>query len=141
MKDIIVGIGAVVGALLAVVTLVLTIARPLRRFIKDHKAADAALAAEIQEIRDWIAVLEQRQRETWMETLRHKIFSGSLPLTERVNAGKLYLDHGGNGAAAVKHEKNVQRLREITEADEQGCGGSPGAPAPKETGGNRIGTT
>ena len=59
-----------------------------------------------------LETLDRHQHDTWVETLRHKIFSNSLPLVERVNAGEMYINNGGNGVAKVQHEKNVQQLRE-----------------------------
>ena len=49
-----------------------------------------------------------------MELLRLKIYSSDLPLAEKVNAGKKYLDNGGNGAGTVRHEENVRALKEGT---------------------------
>ena len=85
---------------------VTVIAKPIRAMLKAQR-----------DIISRLDTLERHQRETWMETLRHKIFSSSLPLTERVNAGEIYITNGGNGTAKVQHEDNVKLLREKRERE------------------------
>jgi len=104
-----------VVALAAFVTAVTVIAKPIRAILNAQKQNQEQQKKRDEGIATRLDTLERHQRETWMETLRHKIFSSSLPLTERVNAGEIYINNGGNGTAKVQHEENVRRLREDRE--------------------------
>ena len=106
----IVALGAFVGAVTVIV-------RPIRAILKAQKQNQEQMKKRDEGIATRLDTLERHQRETWMETLRHKIFSSSLPLTERVNAGEIYITNGGNGTAKVQHEKNVRLLREDGERE------------------------
>jgi len=101
----------------AFVGAITVLARPLRAMLKTLRENQEQTKKREESIINRLDTLERHQRETWMETLRHKIFSSSLPLTERVNAGKIYINNGGNGTAEVQHDENVKRLREERERE------------------------
>lgn len=112
MKDAILYIGAVSGAITSFFSLVLFVWKPLHRFVKSHKETDETQAQEIKTIKENLELHSAHMRENYMELLRLKIYSADLPLSERVNAGKKYLKLGGNGAAEIQHDNNVRQLRE-----------------------------
>jgi len=88
------------------------VAKPIRSAVKAIKAYTDKVETWQKATDARLDTLDRHQHETWLETLRHKIFSSSLPLCERVNAGETYVSNGGNGTAKVQHDKNVQLLRE-----------------------------
>jgi len=87
--------GGLAGAAMAIITLLLTVVRPLRKYIKKSKDAETARAEQMTRI-------ERHQMENYLGLLRLQMYSGTLPLAERVNAGDKYLELGGNGAAKVQ---------------------------------------
>ena len=111
MKELLKDWGGMASALIATITLLGLVIRPIRKFITDHRATDLAQANEIQQIKSTQETLVRHQHETWLATLRHSIFSESLPLVERVNAGETYIAQGGNGAAKIQHDENVKKFR------------------------------
>lgn len=44
--------------------------------------------------------------------LRMTLLSDDLPITERINAGKLYIELGGNGYGHVVYDKLIENLKE-----------------------------
>ena len=56
-----------------------------------------------------IDLLEQHQRETYMQTLRLVIMSEEIPLEERIKAGDDYIKEGGNGAIRHFYEDDLLR--------------------------------
>ena len=102
------GMSVVAGIIAAAVI----IAKPIRSVINGIKDYTEKNEQWQKDTDEKLETLDRHQHETWMETLRHKVFSSSLPLVERVNAGETYINNGGNGAAKVQHQKNVERLRE-----------------------------
>lgn len=102
--------GAFIGAVSVVV-------RPIRAMLKAQREHQDQAKKRDESIMSRLDILERHQRETWMEGLRDRIFSNSLPLTERIDAGKVYISNGGNGIAEVQHEENVRRLREAREQE------------------------
>ena len=106
MKEIIIADGAIAGALIAIITLALMVVRPIRKFIKGTQ--------------ETLDLHTKRQLENYLELLRMKIFSDSLPLEERVDAGDKYKKAGGNGQAGLRHEENVTAYKKKMEREGRG---------------------
>lgn len=87
------------------------IAKPISSMLKAQREHQKQTEEWCEEVEERLETLERKQTETWLETLRHKIYSSSLPLAERVNAGELYIKHGGNGTAKVQHEQNLRAFQ------------------------------
>jgi hypothetical protein len=104
-------IGGVAGAILAIIGVIKSVALPIKKLLNAQLEHQQETEKNEKAMDERFSRLERHQRETWLATLRHSIFSESLPLHERVNAGETYTSNGGNGTAKVQHEKNVEELR------------------------------
>lgn len=84
--DMIIKIGAVLGAL-GVITGV-----AIKIWNKINSVVDS-----IQDFKKDIEVLKEHSNENYMALLQLKIMSNEMPIGERILAGRIYLDNGGNG--------------------------------------------
>ena len=111
----------IIQMVLAVATFVgavAAIARPIRAMIKAQKAYQAQTKARDDNIESRLKELERHQLETYLSTLRLTVVSDDMPLSERVAAGKKYLDENANGETKVRHEQNVAAYkRELEQRD------------------------
>jgi len=110
MTDIIKDWGALASSLLAIFGLIMFVGKPIRKFIKSHKDADAAQASTIKSMQDTLELHTAHNLDNYKTGLRLCVWSRDLPLVERVNAGEKYIALGGNGATAAKHRQNVSAL-------------------------------
>lgn len=76
------------------VTLILTTTIPavctLAGVIISNHSANKKIAAQVKS-------LEEHQTKNYLGILRLTIMSEEMPVSERIIAGKEYIDHGGNG--------------------------------------------
>ena len=115
---------AIISAMSAVFVAVISAVVTVTVTVKNRKSAIDAkfkktvlekiegLEREFESVKDTQELHTAYNLKNYMEILRHKIFSVSLSLAERVDAGQKYLDHGGNGSAKVQHDENVLALKE-----------------------------
>jgi hypothetical protein len=100
-------IAIVSGLLGIIVTLLTLVVRPLRKIAKDNHADHEAARLRMD-------TLERNIAETHKRLLRADVWSDTLPLSERVDAGEEYIRQGGNGATKAQHALNVEELnREV----------------------------
>jgi len=95
--------GALAGSVMAIITLLLFVARPLYKMFKQHSACSADMKARLER-------LERHTTDNYKAGLRMAVWSDDLPLTERVDAGEKYISLKGNGATMVRHQQNVKAL-------------------------------
>lgn len=50
--------------------------------------------------------------ENTIHILRMTLLSDDLPITDRINAGKLYIELGGNGYGHVVYDKLIEELKQ-----------------------------
>ena len=94
--DIIIAIGSICTALIAVVGVI----KILGSFLKQvNKIAT--------ESKDQSDVLE----EVRLNVLRLTIMSSVMPLSERIAAGDIYVKNGGNGAVHAKYEELLEEYK------------------------------
>lgn len=91
---------AIAGMIISSATVIGIFVGPIRKFFRELGAIKSGL--ELQ---------AAHSRDSYMAILRLAMYASELPLAERVNAGKKYLDGGGNGSAHIQHEENVAALR------------------------------
>ena len=76
------------------ITLIITTSIPaictLIGVIISNHSANKKMAAQVQK-------LEEKQDKNYLGILRLTIMSEEMPVSERIIAGKEYIDHGGNG--------------------------------------------
>lgn len=76
------------------ITLIITTSIPaictLAGVIISNHSANKKMAAQV-------AKLEDHQKKNYLGILRLTIMSEEMPVSERIIAGKEYIDHGGNG--------------------------------------------
>ena len=88
--EIILIIGSVTAAITGVTALIIKIVKGIRNVVKSCRW-----------IIDSIKTLLEHSTENHMDILRLTVMNSEMPLSERIIAGKRYLDAGGNGD--VKH--------------------------------------
>ena len=89
-------------------TLIITTSIPaictLAGVIISNHSANKKMAAQV-------AKLEEHQNKNYLGILRLTIMSEEMPVSERIIAGKEYIDHGGNGDVSKFYQ---QFLKEHT---------------------------
>ncbi len=80
-------LGIVLGFLATCVTASVTI----------HKA-NASLRQEVAELGKDVRKNREHDKEQYLAILRLTVMSEEMPISERIVAGKKYIDEGGNGA-------------------------------------------
>jgi len=111
MKETVLAIGGVAAAVTTIVNLVLLIWKPIHRLRTENAAREEKRDLEAKSIKETLELHTSRILENYLELLRHKIFSTTLPLDQKVNAGEKFVAAGGNGAAKIQHNQNVENLR------------------------------
>ena len=104
-------IGAAAAVLGALISAGVSLKNRKNAIDEAFKKEVTAALAELTTIKDTQELQSAHLLENYLELMRHKIYSVTLPLEEKVNAGQKYLDHGGNGSAKIQHERNVEELR------------------------------
>ena len=60
-----------------------------------------------REMAEQVKKLEEHQRKNYLGILRLTIMSEEMPVSERIIAGKEYLDHGGNGDVSKYYKEEL----------------------------------
>ncbi len=89
-------LAGICGAVLTIWGLIEKLAKPLRERLAK---ADEALAA--------IEQMKPHQREQYLAILRLTIMNTEMPISERLIAGKKYVDEGENGDVKAYYEKLI----------------------------------
>ena len=70
----------------------------------------------ISTMKDEIEPLKQELRQNSLNTMKNTICNENIPLKERIEVGKEYIEHGGNGAVKIYfhglEERYEKQLRE-----------------------------
>lgn len=82
------------GELFSIISLLVT-------NIIQNKSRDKKLTEEIKEIKD-------HQKKNYIGILRLTVMSEEMPVSERIIAGKKYIEEGGNGDVKKFYEKFVK---------------------------------
>ena len=62
------------------------------------------------ELRETLAVLVEHDADQYLSILRLTVMNESMPISERVIAGRKYIDGGGNGAVKKYYEDYLSHL-------------------------------
>ena len=92
----IIWLAGICGGIGTIWALIEKLAKPLRERLK--KADDALEAIE---------EMKPRQHDLYVAVLRLTIMNTEMPLSERLIAGKKYVDEGGNGDVKAYYEKLI----------------------------------
>ena len=66
------------------------------------------LTGQVAEIKGQVGKMEEHQRQNYLGILRLEIMSEEMPVSERIIAGKEYIDHGGNGDVSAFYKQFVK---------------------------------
>ena len=98
--------GAVAGALMGIITLVVKIVKASKNAVKYF--------SDLKENVDTLLVHDNAQ---YMAILRLTVMSDNIPLSERINAGKEYLEKKGNGDVKDYYEKVLKPHDQILKGE------------------------
>ncbi len=59
---------------------------------------------------NWIEEKDRHDKENYLSIQQLKIMSPYMPLSERIKAGEIYIDNGGNGEVRFKYNELVEEL-------------------------------
>ena len=71
----------------------------------------AAIASFVKLIRKVDKAIEHN-KETYLSLLRLQFISTEMPISERLIAGRKYVDHGGNGDVKIQYEALAEEYKE-----------------------------
>ena len=100
--DLIIKIGAVAGAITAVIVLYVKIRTAIKTFIGFFK-----------EMRSDLSTVVKHDQEQYLSILRLTVMSTDMPISERIIAGKKYIDLGGNGDVKKYYENYLKHLQDM----------------------------
>lgn len=66
------------------------------------------LTGQVSELSDQQKKMQEHQDKNYLGILRLEIMSEEMPVSERIIAGKEYLDHGGNGDVSKFYKQFVK---------------------------------
>lgn len=72
----------------------------------------AAIAAFVKLIRKFDKTAKHNE-ENYLALLRLQFISTEMPISERLIAGKKYIDHGGNGDVRIQYEALAEEYKEL----------------------------
>lgn len=58
----------------------------------------------------WIEEKDRHDKENYLSIQQLKIMSPYMPLSERIKAGEIYIENGGNGEVRFKYNELVEEL-------------------------------
>ena len=108
MENITIGqIGTTIAFLVALIGGIEFLALRMRKYIKAT-------------MKDEIEPLKEELRQNSLNTMKNTICNENIPLKERIEVGKEYIEHGGNGAVKIyfhgleeKYEKELKKEGKI----------------------------
>lgn len=75
---------------------------------EENRKANTAVAEQVEKLNGQVQKLKEHQEENYLGILRLEIMSEEMPVSERIIAGKAYIDHGGNGDVKKFYKKFLQ---------------------------------
>ena len=78
----------------------------------------------IKNIDDRFDSYEKQLKEDRMHIMKLALFNDRLPLQDRLQAGKTYLELGGNGSGKIMYNKLLKRMEEAIEHNFYSHGGA-----------------
>lgn len=98
--------GAVAGALMGIITLVVKIVKASKNAVK-----------YFSDLKENVDTLLEHDNAQYMAILRLTVMSDNIPLSERIAAGKEYLESGGNGDVRRFYEENLKPYDKIVKGE------------------------
>ena len=100
--DLIIKIGAVAGAITAVIVLYVKIRNAIKTFVGFFK-----------EMRTDLSTVIKHDKQQYLSILRLTVMSTDMPISERIIAGQQYIDLGGNGDVKKFYENYLKHLEDM----------------------------
>ena len=90
------------------------------QFIKDYQTVISAILVTITLASALLGLWRKIKGEFLKGVLRLQIWSDTLPLSERVEAGHIYLKNNWNGPTSVRIAENLEEFKREVRRDGQG---------------------
>ena len=75
---------------------------------EENRKANKEIADQVEKMNGQVEKLKEHQEQNYLGILRLEIMSEEMPVSERIIAGKEYLDHGGNGDVSEFYKQFVK---------------------------------
>lgn len=98
--------GAVAGAVTGIVALIVKIVKGAKKAI-----------TYFTDLKSNVDILVKHDHTQYMAILRLTVMSDNIPLSERIAAGKEYLEAGGNGDVRHFYEENLKPYDKIVKGE------------------------
>ena len=98
--------GAVAGAVAGIVALIVKIVKGAKRAV-----------TYFTDLKSSVDILVKHDHTQYMAILRLTVMSDNIPLSERIAAGKEYLEAGGNGDVRHFYEANLKPYDKIVKSE------------------------